>query len=165
MKVERTKLYWIGGIFLAVLIWQFVIAPVGNKLEELDNRIARKEEALGEIKGLQNEYFRFKPGGAVGELAGHTEDFSPLAFLEKLSGDMGIKYEIAYQEPRKLSDEQVESQVTVELNGIDMGQLMNYLYRFENSPEPLRVRNLHLISGKDGFLKVSFEVSTLVPAY
>ncbi len=165
MKVEKTKLYWVGGIFLAILIWQFGVVPVEKKLVELDKRIARKEEALREMKGLQSEHFRFKPGGAAVELSGHTKDFTPLAFLEKLSRELGVKYELTYQEPRKLNDEHVESQVTVELNGIDMGHLLNYLYNVENSPEPLRIGNLHLIPGKDGFLKVSFEVSTLVPAY
>ena len=58
----------------------------------------------------------------------------------------------------------MESSVGVELNGVDIRQLMDYLYQVENSSELLQVRNLHLRPEKDGLLKVSFEVSTLVPA-
>ena len=164
MKVEKTIAYWtLGCLFVFVLIWQ-VGMSVETRLRGLDKKIAKKEEALKKIKGLQSEYFRFKPGGVIGYPASHKKDFTPLAFLEKLSREMGIKYELTYQEPRKLNDEHVESRVAVELSGIDIGELMNYLYNVENSPELLLVRNLHLIRGKDGFLEASFEVSTLVPA-
>ena len=75
------------------------------------------------------------------------------------------KHKLTYQEQRKFNDEHLEASVSVELNGIDMGQLLNYLYDVENSPELLRIKNVHIIRQKDGFLEATFEVSTLIPAH
>ena len=167
MKVEKSHLYWIGGIFLVFLIWKFGIVSVQKKVVALDKKIARKEDDLKEIKSLQNAYSRFKAGGVVEDLADRNKDFTPLAFLEKLSMKIGVKdrHKLTYQEPRKLNDEHLETSVSVELNGIDMGQLLNYLYDVENSPELLSIKNVHIIRQKDGFLEATFEVSTLIPAH
>ena len=166
MKVEKTHLYWIGGIFLVLLIWQFGIVGVQKRLVALDKKIARKEDALKKIRSLQNEYSRFKGGGVISDVPGRNKDFTPLAFLEKLSMKIGVKdrHKLTYQDPRKLDDEHLETSVSVEMNGIDMGQLVSYLYNVENSPELLRIKNLHLVLGKGSLLKVTFEVSTVVPA-
>ena len=167
MKVEKSHLYWIGGIFLVFLIWKFGIVSVQKKVVALDKKIARKEEVLKEIKSLQNAYSRFKAGRVVGDLPTRERDFTPLAFLEKLSMKIGVKdrHKLTYKEPRKFDDEHLETSVSVELNGIDMGQLLNYLYDVENSPELLRIKNVHIIRQKDGLLEATFEVSTLIPAH
>ncbi len=167
MKVEKSHLYWNGGILLVFLIWKFGIVPVQKKVVALDKKIARKEDALKEIKSLQNAYFRFETGRAVGDLPAREKDFTPLAFLEKLSMKVGVKdrHKLTYQEQRKFNDEHLEASVSVELNGIDMGQLLNYLYDVENSPELLRIKNVHIIRQQDGFLEATFEVSTLIPAH
>ncbi len=164
MKLEKRHLYWITGIVLIIVVWRAAVVPVEKKLVALDKKIVRREEALREIKTLLKEYSRSKAGGAVGDVAGPTKDFSPLAFLEKLSKQVGIKPELTYPAPRKLSDKHSGTSIAVELNGIDMGQLLRYLYKVENSPGPLHIRNLHLVAGKDGLLKANFEVSTFVPA-
>ena len=80
---------------------------------------------------------------------------------------IGVKdrHKLTYLEPRKVDDEHLETLVSVELNGIDMGQLLNYLYDVENSPELLRIKNVHIIRQKDGLLEATFEVSTLIPAH
>ncbi len=158
MKLEKRHLYWITGIVLIIVVWRAAVVPVEKKLVALDKKIVRREEALREIKTLLKEYSRSKAGGAVGDVAGPMKDFSPLAFLEKLSKQVGTKPELTY------SDKHSGTSIAVELNGIDMGQLLRYLYKVENSPGPLHIRNLHLVAGKDGFLKANFEVSTFVPA-
>ena len=165
MKVEKNKLYLAAGVLLAVLIWELGIVPVNRKLKSLDKRIVKKEESLREIKRLRKEYSRFKGGAGWGS-AGSKKDFTPLAFLEKLSRRIGITCELTYREPRKLDDERMETSVAVELNGVDMGQLLNYLYELENSQELLHIRNLHLVPEKNGLLKVSFDcmgISILSP--
>jgi hypothetical protein len=168
MKVKNRHFYWMGAFLIIVLIWQFGIVSGGRKFRELDSKIVRKEKALEEMRGLQDEYLRVKK--TVEEmrksLDGRREDYTPLSFLEKLSQQLGVGYELTYREPRELSGEKMymESSVGVEFKGISMGELTTYLYRVEDSSELLRVRNLHVSPRKDGLLRVSFEVSTLIPA-
>ncbi len=169
MKIEKESfLYWIGGFFVIILIWQFGVVSVGRKLRELEGKIAGKEEALKEIKSLSEEYLQIKKteGQMRKSLDNRERDYTPLSFLERLSRDAGVRYELTYQEPRELKDEEgyMESSVGVELSGLNIKKLINYLYQVENSSELLLIRNLHLRTGKDGLLKVSFEVSTPVPS-
>ena len=167
MKIENRHFYWMGAFLIIVLIWQFGIVSGGRKFRELDSKIVRKEKALEEARSLQGEYLRVKK--TVEEmrksLDGRREDYTPLSFLEKLSQQLGVGYELTYREPRELSGEKVymESSVGVEFERISMGELTTYLYRVEDSSELLRVRNLHVSPRKDGLLRVSFEVSTLIP--
>jgi len=160
MKVEKTHLYWLGGIFLIILIWKFGAVPVGRNLGRLDRRITKREEALQEISVLQAEYLLLKTGGVVRKDVRSGERFTPLAFLEKLSRETGVRCSLAYRDPRKLDDGYVETRVAVELNGIDMSQLIDYLYHVEKSP--LNINNLRISCGKEKFLKVNFEVSHLL---
>ena len=168
MKVENRHFYWMGAFLIIVLIWQFGIVSGGRNFRELNSKIARKEKALEEVRSLQNEYLRVRK--TVEEmrksLDGRREDYTPLSFLEKLSQQLGVAYELTYREPRELSGEKgyMESSVGVEFKGISMRKLTAYLYRVENSSELLRVRNLHVSPRKDGLLMVSFEISTLIPA-
>ncbi len=156
-----------GAFLIIVLIWQFGVVSGGRKFRELDSKIVRKEKALKEVRDLQSEYLRVKK--TVEEmrksLDGRREDYTPLSFLEKLSQQLGVGYELTYREPRELSGEKMymESSVGVEFKGISMGELTTYLYRVENSSEFLRVGNLHVSPREDGLLRVSFEVSTLIP--
>lgn len=168
MRFEKESfLYWIGGFLVIILIWQFGIVSVGKKLRELDGKIVRKKEALKEIKSLSKEYFRIKKteGQMRKSLYDRESDYTPLSFLERLSREAGVRYELIYQEPRELrgGDGYMESSVGVELSGLNIRKLIDYLYQVENSPELLLIRNLHLMPGKDGLLRVSFEVSTPVP--
>ena len=160
MRTERAPLYWLSGILLVLLTWRLGVVPVRAKLRMLDMKISKREESLKEIKRLQTEYLHFRASRVTAGNADSEEDFKPLAFLERLSQETGVKYELSYQEPRKLDDEYTETRVTVELNGIDIGQLVDYLYKVEESP--LRINNLHIRIGQDNFLNVSCEISHLL---
>ena len=108
MRIEKESfLYWVGGFLLVILIWQFGFVSPRKKLRELEGKVARKEETLREIKSLREEYLQTeKTGGQIRKsLDGRQMDYTPLSFLEKLSRDADVRYELIYREPREVKGE------------------------------------------------------------
>lgn len=164
---KKLLFYVLAGVLAALLIWQFVIAGILGKFEALDREIASAERTLAEIRLLERAYAEGADGdsGLAGVLERRQRDYTPLSLLENLSESAGVKYELVYREPRPVRDKDdlMETSVMVELRGIDMRGLVEYLYEIENSGEFLRLRNL-VIRPQDGLLRANFEVATIVPA-
>ncbi len=164
---RKYLLYILAGLFAAVLLWQFLVEGVLGRFDSLDRNIAARKKTLEEIRQLEQTYARGKDEltGLDAVLRGRGKDYTPISFLERLSVESGVKYELVYREPRPIRDEDnlMEASVRVELREIDTAGLVKYLYRVENSGEFLMLRNLN-IRPQEGLLRAGFEVSTIVPA-
>ncbi len=151
-----------------MLIWLFVVDGVLKRFEALDRDIASRQNTLSQIRALEQDYASGKgePSGFEAVLAQRQKDYTPLSFLEQLADKSGARYEITYREPRSVSasEEFLEASVRVELRGVGIEKLIEYIYAVENSEEFLRIKNLN-IRLQENLLNVNFEVSTIVPAF
>ena len=158
-----------GGIFLFILLfYHLAIAPARERIKILEERIKAREEDLAEMAIIRSDYLRLADTIEFVEegLAARGEDFSLFSFLERLTVESGIKERLLSMRPRErhLSDYYKESIVEIRLKDIEMGELIDYLYRIENPPRFLTVNNLRLKPQRasPGKIEVSFEVSTLI---
>lgn len=169
IKRERIALLGGGGFLFLLLLYQLGISPLGERIEILEGKIRGREESLREIRSLKNEYLSRRENLKLVEqgLVARGEDFHLFSFLERLTVEVGIRERISSMRPRErpVSDLYKESVVEVELKGINLSELTNYLYLIENPNRFLTINNLHLKPQRasPGKVEVSFEVSTLIP--
>jgi general secretion pathway protein M len=148
----------------AVLAYHLLITPYAEKMRVLDRRIAQKTAELKEITALRQEYLEIRE--RMEELKAKArkrgKSFSLFSHLESLAGKALIKGNIASMKPQStpLGDRYKESSVEVKLESITTKQLVDYLFRIENSVAFVRIKRLHLKKRRDNPKYATFLVST-----
>jgi len=165
-KEKRTLI--VGGCALvALLVYVLVISPYMKAMDLMDRRIVRKTEELSEILALQQEYFRRREKTRVLEdMVRSSPGFSLLSFLENLATKNKVKTQIAYMKPvtAPANEKYRESSVEMKLEGINLKQLVDYLYGIEQSEQPVRIKRLNIAKQKrKAYLNVTLQASTFEP--
>jgi hypothetical protein len=156
------------GILVGVglLAYELVVNPYMKKMEKLDRGILQKTVELREISTLSQEYREIKR--RIEELKGKAgkrgKSFPLFSHLEGLAAKTLIKGNIASMKPQStpIGEHYKESSVAVKLESITTRQLVDYLFRIENSEAFLRIKRLHLKKRRDNpkYLDATFLVST-----
>jgi hypothetical protein len=155
------------GALLGVMLlaYSLIITPYMEKMRILDRRIAQKTVELKEISTLSQEYREIKR--RMEELKGKAgkrgKSFPLFSHLESLAAKTLIKGNIASMKPQStpVGEHYKESSVAVKLESITTRQLVDYLFRIENSEAFLRIKRLHLKKRHDTpkYLDATFLVS------
>ena len=149
-----------------ILAYTLVVTPYMEKMRVLDRRISQKTTELKEISALSQEYIEIKERmeHLKGKARKRKRGFSLFSHLEGLAGKARIKGNIASMKPQStpLGEEYRESSVEVKLESITTKQLVDYLFRIENSEAFVRIKRLHVKKRHDNpkYLDATFLVST-----
>ena len=160
------------GALLGVMLlaYTLIITPYREKMRVLDRRITQKTIEMKEISTLSQEYLdiRERMEELKGKARRRGKNFSLFSHLESLAGKTLIKGNIASMKPQSttLGGDYKESSVEVKLESITTGQLVDYLFRIEDSEAFLRIKRLHVKKRHDNpkYLDATFLVSTYEPS-
>ena len=160
------------GALLGVMLlaYTLIITPYREKMRVLDRRITQKTIEMKEISTLSQEYLdiRERMEELKGKARKRGKTFSLFSHLESLAGKTLIKGNIASMKPQStpLGGDYKESSVEVKLESITTGQLVDYLFRIEDSEAFLRIKRLHVKKRHDNpkYLDATFLVSTYEPS-
>ncbi len=157
----------LGALFGVMLItYTLIVTPYMEKMRVLDRRIAQKTTELKEISTLSREYLEIKERmeQLKGKARRRGKNFPLFSHLESLAAKTLIKGNIASMKPQStpIGEHYQESSVAVKLESITTRQLVDYLFRIENSEAFLRIKRLHLKKRHDNpkYLDATFLVST-----
>ncbi len=153
-------------LVVTILTYTLIITPYREKMRILERRIEQKTEELEMISTLSQEYREVKK--RIEELKGKAgkrgKSFPLFSHLESLAAKTLIKGNIASMKPQStpIGEHYKESSVEVKLESITTRQLVDYLFRIENSEAFLRIKRLHLKKRRDNpkYLDATFLVST-----
>jgi general secretion pathway protein M len=157
----------LGAVLVGtILTYYLIVAPYREKMRILERRIDQKTEELEKISILSQEYREIKR--KIEELKGKAgkrgKSFPLFSHLESLAAKTLIKGNIASMKPQStpIGEHYKESSVAVKLENITTRQLVDYLFRIENSEGFLRIKRLHLKKRHDNpkYLDATFVVST-----
>jgi len=173
MKLDRKQMTYVfvGGLFLvALLFYLVVISPALSKQELLAKNISKRKQDLvkmSEIKGKWQAFQRDRRD--VQEAIKGRGSFTLLSYLEAVTREIGMDQRIQYIKPvtfpegeGKLKPEGIE----ISLDGVNMEQLANFLYRIEYSGKLLHVKRIKIVRAskeKTSLLKVTLQVNTYNP--
>lgn len=149
-------LYW--------LVQGLILAP----MEGAKRTIAAREVALRQMRILQSDYRRVQ--GQVSLLESQIrsgQQGNVLSMLEEMANEVQIKDKITSMDPRSTPPNDVyrESVIEVRLQQVNLKQLVDYLFKIENSGSFLKIKRLRLKTRSDdpGYLDVTFRVSSFEP--
>ncbi len=167
---RRERLFIIGAVTFIVLfvISQFIVVPVFQRKDELQHKLAVKQNTLKEMRSLRSEYISLENKAAASQqqFARRIPGFTLFSFMDKTAGDIGIKQNITYMKPSSTVDESTHlklSSVELKLQDISLKDLTAYLYRVETSPNMIKVKRLSITKdGIDqGLITVVMQVETV----
>ena len=154
---EREKNILIAGIIFVVLFFsfQFGIAPVFDKRDNLGRILSDKQKALEEMLVLQQQFTavsnKFDKNAQTLKL--REENFSLFSFIDSSVQQSGIKDNVVYMKPltKKLEKSRyMLAIVKVKLRGVYLKEFIDFLYRIESSGNGVNITSLSLSkSGKE----------------
>jgi len=156
------------GLML-MLFFHFVVSPALSKQESLERSIAAKDIDLKEMMALKAswEEFQRKQLQAEQMLSQRGNSFTLLSFLEGVSRKVGIQDKIQYMKPLGSMEESPGMKLVgmeINLEGIGVEQVVNFLHEIEYSGMLLSIRKIKIQTlkrGDDDSLRVTLQVDTI----
>jgi len=156
-KREKVLISLSLALICLFFLFQLIVFPFLDERETIKRGIETKRKGLKEIRALKAQYESYTKGaeGVERQLKRRANGFTLFSFLEQAAGKAGIKEHIKYMKPSDSPGQGrlKESMVEMKLEGINLRQLVDYLYLIE-SPE-------HLVSIK----RISIKESRTAPEY
>ncbi len=164
---EKYSIYAAAGIICLFVVIQFIVFPTVDKREQQERALQVKTKILEEMVALKSEYDAIKKNTDLSKVhfARREKGFTLFSFLDKLTGEAGIKDHITYMKPstsvRKNSPYKI-SKVEMKLQGLTLQQLTSYLHMVETSKNIVRIKKLSISkTGKqEGFIDAVLQVET-----
>lgn len=165
---ERVILYATAGVIIFAAIFNFLLAPVLTKNDNLNKEINLKRAKLkkylwllSQKEAIQGKYSKFSsaPGGL-----GQEQDalVSALSELENLAKNSGVKIiDLRPQQPAGGRDLYREILIDLRTEG-EMAGYLKFIYELENSLSLLRIKKFQLSAKPNStILEGSFSISQL----
>lgn len=127
--------------------WMWIVEPVGENLELLDRKLTYQMGRMEKMQRLTDSFNRLeKQITATEQRLKRGEGFSILSHLEGQAKQGRVERHIVQMKP--LSGQSTrfykENVVEIKMEKIPLEHLVRYLYKVENSPELLRVKELRI---------------------
>lgn len=175
MKLARRELALItlGFVFLAVAAFYLLaVAPALSRQQALAALIEEKAGDIRRMEALQQEWSDFQRKRAEAEqvLERRGQGFTLLTYMERISREVGVADRIQYIKPVNFPEAEGPMQPTgIELRyeRLDIKELVNFLYRVEQSRNLLRVDRIKIqpsVEAGRRSLEVTLQVNTYVLA-
>ena len=159
----------IGGAVVGIfLIVQLIIEPIFSSAEQKKNTLQTKAVMLEQMRQWQTEYDALtqKTNVSQSRFRNRQKGFALYSFLNRLTGEAGIKDRLSYMKPTKKVQKNSPyklSRVEMKLEAITLEQLTNYLYGVETSKNMVDIIKIS-ISKKDkkqGLITAVLQVETM----
>ena len=167
-KREKYSVYALSGAIFIFIVIQFIVFPSIDKRKRLKRELQVKTNALSEVTALKSDYGEIekRTRASSARFANRTKGFTLFSFLDRLTGEAGIKEYVTYMKPsttvQKNSPYKI-SQVEMKIQGLTLQQLTTYLYMVETSKNMVHVKRLSIVkAGKsEGFIDAVLQVETI----
>jgi len=167
-KREKYSIYLIAGFICLFVFFQFILFPFIDERDLLKRTIKVKTKILKEMIVLKSEYdmIKKKSGLSKNLIAKRKKGFTLFSFLDKNTGEAGIKDHISYMKPsssvQKNSKYKI-SLVEMKLQAITLEQLTTYLYKIETSKNNVFIKRISITkTGKqEQFINAVLHVETI----
>ena len=165
---ERYSILAVSNILLLLILLQFLVRPVFDERQRLARALRVKENILAKMIALKSEHAAIRQQSDLSKsyLANRKKGFTLFGFLDRLSGEVGLKDHIAYMKPSttvpKNSIYKV-SRVEMKFQSLTLQQLTTYLYMIETSKNMVNIKRLAIskTGSQADYINVVLQVETL----
>jgi general secretion pathway protein M len=164
---ERYSIYGVCGIVCLFVLVRLIIFPTVDKRHRLRRALQVKTKILEEMVALKSEYDLISTEADMSKVrfANRKKGFTLFSFLDRLSGEAGIKNNITYMKPstsvQKNSPYKI-SLVEMKIQGLTLEQLAVYLHMIETSENMVNIKRLSISkkTKQEGFIDAVLQVET-----
>lgn len=164
---KREKWILLGaGILLILLIVFLSVDALIGRYHRMEGKIQANKDELQKVIHLRDQYqsIHRQLETMKSKLEKKEVGFSLLSFLEDLANQQNIRENIGSFKPKKIPLNEAYNELSVELiiDNITLWQLIQFIYKIENSGHLLKVKRLKIKTRYDNpdLLMVTFQVST-----
>ncbi len=155
-----------AGAFIVLMILYLSVGSVLQTYDKLEGKIAKKRGEIEKISHLRDQYMQAHKQLAdiKAKLDQMERGFSMLSFIEDLAKKQGIREHIGSVKPKKvpLNESYEESIVELKMENVSLPELVDFIYKVENSGHLLKVKRLRIKTRYDNrdLLNVTLQVTT-----
>jgi general secretion pathway protein M len=160
---ERLIVAVAAGLTAFVLAYFALFIPLTHLMDWSQERASRGEQSLRTADHLLKKYdMVYADLAAVEEAIQSGERGNLLTTLENLSKSSAISVHSMKPQAGAKDEAYTETRVKVDLKGITLSQLIQYLHEIESSPQHITIKTLSIrtLSKNPGKLDASFSVSS-----
>ena len=164
---QRDQRVLIGaGAFLLLMLLYLGVDSVLLGYSNLEEKIAKKRAEVEKITRLRAQYMEAHKQLAdiKAKLDQMEKGFSVLSFIEDLANKENIRENTGSVKPKKipLNDRYDESIVELKIDNVSLSELVDFIYKIENSGHLLKVKRLRIKTRYDNrdLLNVTLQVTT-----
>ncbi|VEN72556.1 conserved hypothetical protein [Candidatus Desulfarcum epimagneticum] len=166
---REIRMIWAaGGVLVLIAALQFAVIPAVSQSIYLERQIALKKKRVLETRLLEARYREIdrKALDAKMKLNKRPRGFTLFSFLDALAGKTGLKSAIVYMKPNRLERKNSRYKISIvemKMSGINMKQLVRYLYGVETSRNLIHIKKIAVTkTGKTkGAIDVVLQAETL----
>ena len=164
---QREQRVLIGaGVFFILLFLYFGVDSVLQSYDKLEDKISAKRAEIEKISLIRDQYMEAHEQLAdiKAKLDQMEKGFSVLSFIEDLANKENIRENIGSVKPKKLplNDSYDENIVELKIDNVSLSELVDFIYKIENSGQLLKVKRLRVKTRFDNrdLLNVTLQVTT-----
>ena len=164
---EKYALFAAAGMICLLIVLQGIVLPAFDKRERLIRTLGAKTKILEQMAVLKSEYHAIIQETAISKalLANREKGFTLFSFLDRLTGNAGIKDHVNYMKPSTTAQKNSPykiSMVEMKIQDITLAQLIAYLHMVETSKNGVAVTRLSIsiTSKPKGFIDALLQVET-----
>ncbi len=167
-KRERYAIIAAASIIGIFLFATFIVGPFFSRTDQMKRNLQTKAVMFEQMRQLQAEYAALTQRTQISksQFRHRQKGFTLFSFLDRLTGEAGIKDRISYMKPSKKVQKNSPykiSRVEMKLEAITLEQLTTYLYGVETSKNMVDIKKIS-ISKKDkkqGLITAVLQVETV----
>jgi hypothetical protein len=151
IRLTRREKLLAAALAIFALAWSFfafVVKPTKDRIETLKRVIPQKQEELRKLRTAGEEYVLLRDSlrDLRTKVASQRETFELLPFLESLIRQSDLKGKIATMKQRVLPLDSDYSQtiVEIEIEGLTLTSLVDFLCKVESSDVLAGIRSLYI---------------------
>jgi len=165
---EQYSIIAVSSFILLFIGLQFVVWPAFDKRKRLGRTLQVKAKILEKMIALKSEHdaVRQRTDLSKSHLENREKGFTLFAFLDRLSGEAGIKDHITYMKPSttvQKNSPYKTARVEMKLQSITLQQLTAYLYMVETSKNMVNIKRLSIskTGTQEGYINAVLQVETV----
>ena len=167
---ERRLAIGLTAVGLVCAVYGFAIEPMRDRIHTLQRIIPEKQAELEQIRAKSQEYIRLREEieDARARMADQDADFQLLPFLESLIERHQLNPYLVTMEPNTSAFQVGYSETIVDigLEGIRLGQLVQFLDIVETSGAPIHIGSLYIRKNatNESLLSATIQIRSPRPA-
>lgn len=151
IRLTKREKYFAAGLSAFALLWSlfaFAINPAKERIATLKRVLPQKQAELNKLSAAAEEYALLSDSRRLllSKVASQGETFELLPFLESLIRKSGLEKNVAKMQQRvlPLGTDYSQTVVEMELNGLSLERIVDFLQKIESSDVLARTGSLYI---------------------